>query len=81
MLTAAAKPITNPIATTSPAPCVKPPHTGLMYCENEIAARAITITYSIRIAQPAMKLTSSLNAWRASIDEPPRSGNIAPPST
>ena len=28
-----------------------------------------------------MKLTSSLNAWRANEDDPPRSANIAPPST
>jgi hypothetical protein len=36
----------------------------------------------MRIAQPAMKLTSSLrNAWRANVAEPPRSGNIASPST
>ncbi len=35
---------------------------------------------SSRIAQPAMKLTSSLKAWRAKVEDPPRSRYIAPPS-
>ena len=81
MLSAAAATMTTPIATSSPAPWLNPPQTGLRYWANEIDASAITITYSMRIAQPAMKLTSSLKACRASIEEPPRSGNIAPPST
>ena len=78
--TAPAPAITAATAAICPIPCVKPPQIGLRYCANEIDASATTITYSIRIAHPAMKLTSSLKAWRASIEEPPRSRNIDPPS-